>query len=687
MWRAFHDGWRVSMPTAVAFKYLIQDGLVVPKTIVARFSLALILIVTLIALVICAVIVFRGEPKLIASQVNASQQSVLALSRQLSARLAEVEGRTVALANVGATLPLSHELVKPTLAKIIDSEGNQAIAGGGLWPAPGAFTPGTELDSLYWSRTNQGSLEFSADNNLPGTSYQASDWYKQGQSGQPGKCAWSDAYLDPVSKVLMTTCSVQYEREGAFSGVATIDMTLSGIADFLKANGSVTGGYAFAIDQSGNVLFLPKVEPGVQAATASTALQFYPWFADFIRSSEEKGNASKTLYIDHDTSFDSPAYVSMETVPGSGWIVGLVTPSSTMTAIASALRTEMLVILIPLLIVLFGVAWVAGRALLKLIGETTEQINRLGAQSDVGGLKINRDDEIGLLRKAVNAYAGRLQGMLNTIGQESVALEHHADTVAELAAAMADRADQQRQDNALLATAVTEMAASAYEVAKNTSDCSETAMNSLGSARTSQFQVQQNGETILSLSLDVSHVASAISQLGNDIENVSGVLAVIKSISDQTNLLALNAAIEAARAGEQGRGFAVVADEVRTLAGRTQSSANKIQDMIGALRQASSNAVTTMVAGELSTRQACDQSENVNQSIEVAISGFVEIVDRAQQIAVAAHEQSHVTQEINELAVRLHSSSEKGAHDAATLRSLSHTMQGLARRLANVSKQ
>jgi len=660
----------------------------VPKTIVARFSLTLILIVTLIALVIYAVIVFRGEPKLIASQIQASQQSVLALSRQLSARLGEVEGRTVALANVGETLPLRHDLMKPTLAKIIDSESNQAIAGGGLWPEPGAFTPGTELDSLYWSRTKQGTLKFSADNNLPGTSpYQAADWYKQGQSGLPGKCAWSDAYLDPVSKVLMTTCSVQYEREGNFSGVATIDMTLRGIADFLKANGSVTGGYAFAIDRSGNVLFLPKVEPGVQVAKASTVLQFYPWFADFIRWSEERGNSSKTLNIDHDTSFDAPAYVSMETIPGTGWIVGLVTPSSTMTAIASQLRTEMLVILIPLLIVLFGVVWMSGRALFKLIGETTEQINRLGEQSDAGGLKINRDDEIGLLRKAVNEYAGRLQGMLNTIAHESTALEHHADTVAELAAVMADRADKQRQDNALLATAVTEMAASAYEVAKNTSDCSETAQNSLDSARTSQFQVQQNGETILSLSSDVSHVASAISQLGNDIENVSGVLAVIKSISDQTNLLALNAAIEAARAGEQGRGFAVVADEVRTLAGRTQSSANKIQDMIGELRQASSNAVTTMVAGELSTRQACDQSENVNQSIEVTISGFVEIVDRAQQIAVAAQEQSHVTLEINELAVRIHSSSEKSAHDAATLRNLSHTMQELARRLAHVSKQ
>lgn len=659
-----------------------------PRTIIARFSLTLASILTIIALVIYTVIVFRGEPKLVAAQIEASQQSALALSRQLSAKLGEVEGRTVALANIGETLPLRRELMKPALAKIIDSEGDQSIAGGGLWPEPGAFTPGVSLDSLYWSRTEQGSLEFSTDNNLPGVDpYQASDWYKQGRSAQAGKCAWSDAYLDPVSKVLMTTCSVAYTRQGMFSGVATIDITLSGMADFLKANGGVTGGYAFAIDRSGNVLFLPHVDPGAKAATSSNTLKLYPWLSDFISWSQRKERSSNTLAIDHDTSFDSPAYVSMERVPGTGWIVGLVTPSRTMTAIATQLRNEMLIILIPILILLFGIVWVSGRALFRLIDETTVQINRLGTHANAGSLKIIRDDEIGLLRTAVNNYAGRLQGMLKAIAHESAVLHQHADTVAELSAVMADRADKQRQDNALLATAATEMAASALEVAKNTSDCSETAQVSLNSARTSQSQVQQNGESILSLSSDVTLVASAISQLGDDIENVSDVLAVIKSISDQTNLLALNAAIEAARAGEQGRGFAVVADEVRTLAGRTQSSANKIQEMIGELRQASVNAVSTMVAGERTTRQVCNQAEDVNQSIEGTISGFDEIVHRARQIAVAAQEQSHVTQEINELAVHIHSSSEEGARDATTLRTLSQTMQELSRRLSNVSQQ
>ncbi|WP_438280211.1 methyl-accepting chemotaxis protein [Pseudomonas alabamensis] len=372
---------------------------------------------------------------------------------------------------------------------------------------------------------------------------------------------------------------------------------------------------------------------------------------------------------------------------GTGWRIGLVTPEARVVGLANTLTGQILLFLLPLLGILLGLAWLAGKRLLTQIEETTTQIERLGQGGQAGAeLEIQRSDELGALRRAVNHYAGSLRTMLRQIADESVSLEAQANELAQLSNGLAERAEAQRQDNTLLATAITEMSASAHEVARNTTDCSDTARSSLAEAQKSQHQVNRNGESIESLATDISGAATAITQLGEDIERVGSVLEVIKSISQQTNLLALNAAIEAARAGEQGRGFAVVADEVRTLAGRTQTSANEIQEMITQLRQASNAAVTTMQNGAQRTRESVQQAVGVSATLGTTVGSFDDIVQRAQQIAVAAQEQSHVTQEINELAVRIHAASEEGARDASTLRELGRGMQSISARLGGLSR-
>ena len=262
----------------------------------------------------------------------------------------------------------------------IDSQGNTAIAGGGLWPEPDAFSAGVARRSFYWARSGQ-SLGYSEEYNASTVDdYHTADWYVQGKASTPGRCAWSDAYEDPVSKILMTTCTVPYSRDGRFAGVATIDLTLTGLADFLKSNGQVTGGYAFAIDPSGKVLYFPATGEQPAPADETALLAAYPWFKAVTQWRSSGQREAQTFQVDHDAQLGGAGYISLTRVPASGWTVGLATPQAHMTGIASKLTIDILTTLLPILALVFGLAWLAGRAVFSQINETTAQIDKLGEQ-------------------------------------------------------------------------------------------------------------------------------------------------------------------------------------------------------------------------------------------------------------------------------------------------------------------
>ena len=160
------------------------------------------------------------------------------------------------LAHLAEALPRDAALVRGALPGVIDSQGNAAIAGGGLWPEPDAFESGVALRSFFWARSAAGGLQYSEDYNAASaTPYQNESWYTAARSSAAGRCVWSDGYLDTVTGVAMTTCSVPYRLAGQFAGVATVDLRLDGLATFLREHGGITGGYAFVVDKAGNLLF------------------------------------------------------------------------------------------------------------------------------------------------------------------------------------------------------------------------------------------------------------------------------------------------------------------------------------------------------------------------------------------------------------------------------------------------
>ena len=664
--------------------------MLLPTRISQRLTMGSIVLLLLTGLAVFGVMSLRGQPRVVAASQELIEQTGSSIVRQLALKLASIEGITLSLAHLAEVLPHEQALYLNSLPNLIDNNGDLTIAGGGIWPEPDKFVAGSTRHSFFWARGSDNLLAYSDDYNAQsGPGYHNDPWYTGARTSSVSQCLWSEAYQDTVTKVAMVTCSVPYRLTGTFAGVATIDLKLDDLAKFLTEHGNVTDGYAFALDQAGNILHFPEANKSDTMLRFTDLVGQLPWLAPVEAALKQTSiNNVISVSLDKDGRLNQASEVSLFVMPDTRWVIGLVTPKTRVTGLARELTFDILLFLLPLLAILLYLAWLSGKKLLAQLEETTDQITSLGS-GNLGAnveLQIQRDDEIGALRRAVNTYAGTLRAMLDLITQEAKKVQFEATQLSGLSHRLAQRAEQQRLESAQLAAAITQMSSSAMEVANNTNDCAATAQSSLIVVREGQTRVASSNASIEALAGEIANATKVISQLAQDSQKVGAVLDVIKAISEQTNLLALNAAIEAARAGDQGRGFAVVADEVRTLAGRTQDSANEISTMINALQSASRLAVQAMQTGESRTVHAVAEAEGAASSLSSTVQSFDDISQRAQQIALAAQQQSQVTQEINELAVRINSISEDNSLDATALDALSLEMQKLSDRLININR-
>jgi len=318
------------------------------------------------------------------------------------------------------------------------------------------------------------------------------------------------------------------------------------------------------------------------------------------------------------------------------------------------------------------------------IGAATKQI----ADGDLKvRLKLNTKDEMQDIEVNFNEMTDKVETLVKQISSATIQLATASEELSAVANDSGESISNQSSEIAQVATAMNEMAATVQEVANNATQAAGAATNADDETKGGKIIVTKTEQAIQELAGNVDQTASVIQQLETDSENIGTVLDVIKGIAEQTNLLALNAAIEAARAGEQGRGFAVVADEVRTLASRTQESTNEIQSMIEKLQLGSRNAVSAMETGREKANLGVEQAKEAAESLEAITRAVTTINEMNTMIASAAEEQTSVASEMNESIERINQLGQSTSSGATQTTSSSQEMSKLALELQSLVSQ
>ena len=385
----------------------------------------------------------------------------------------------------------------------------------------------------------------------------------------------------------------------------------------------------------------PFIKNIIEAARSGNGFTQYLWDKPSVKKAVDKLSLSRTLD-------------NYQWVLGTGFYIDDIQTElaaqrrAAENGLHGELQQNLIISCIMLLVTIALTAWIGNR-ISHPLEEVVDALNDIASgEGDLTRrLKSNGDDEVGRLSRAFNQFVGQIQDVVSQVGGTSQHVFELADRLKTASGQFIDQMQGHRRETEQVVTAVTEMSSTAQEVASSAANAATATSAASHEAADAQGVVATATRSINDLVGEVDQASQVIGQLEQETSKIGSVVEVIRGIAEQTNLLALNAAIEAARAGEQGRGFAVVADEVRSLAGRTQQSTLEINSMLQRLQAGVAQAVQVMDTSQERSQQTVQETSKIAHSLDGVATAVDTINEMNLQIATAAEEQNAVSEEIN----------------------------------------